>query len=314
MSNLERKCHIGIDVSKANLDVYIHPLGKSFKVSNDLKGMRALKKNLPKEVELVVMEATGGYEQAIARFLSDAKFPISVVNPRQVRDFAKAMGTLAKTDKIDGKIIALFGERIQPPVKAPVEKNQQELADHRSRRTQLVEMLVMEKNRLSKAPIVIKKSIEKTINFLEKELNAIEQILRKLIADDVEWSKKDKLLREIPGVGPTVSLTLLAALPELGKLNGKQISALVGVAPFNRDSGVYTGGRSVWGGRGSVRAVLYMGALVASKTNVKIKAFYDRLCAAGKVKKVALTACMRKLLIIMNAMIKSGKAWQPDFV
>lgn len=314
MSNLEKKCYVGIDVSKATLDIHIHPLGKSFKVSNDSKGIRELKKSLPKAVTLIVMEATGGYEQLVARTLSNAKFPISVVNPRQVRDFAKAMGKLAKTDKIDGQLIALFGEKIEPPIKPPVEIKQQELADQRARRKQIVEMLVMEKNRLSKAPSVIKKSIEKFINFLEKELNALEQVLRKLIDNNVDWSKKDKLLQGIQGVGPTVSLTLLASLPELGKLNAKQISALVGVAPFNRDSGVFIGGRSVWGGRSSVRAVLYMAALVASKTNVKIKTFYDRLCTAGKPKKVALTACMHKLLIIMNAMIKSGREWQPNFV
>jgi transposase len=312
MSKLISKYYVGIDVSKNSLDVYIHPLGKSLKVSNDPKGIKELKKSLPKQVTLIVMEATGGYEQLVARTLSEVGLPIAVVNPRQVRDFAKAMGQLAKTDKIDGRIIALFAEKIQPPAKAPVNAKQQELADQRARRRQIVDMLVMEKNRLYKAPPVVKKGIEKSIKFLEKELKLLEAILQQKISEDPVWSKKDKLLRSISGVGSTVSLTVLSTLPELGKLDHRKISALVGVAPFNRDSGVYVGGRSVFGGRGSVRSALYMAALVASRTNPKIKAFYERLCASGKAKKVALTACMHKLLIIMNAMIKSETAWQPS--
>lgn len=314
MSNLESKCYVGIDVSKGSLDVYIHPASKSLKVSNDPAGITELKKALPKKVTLIVMEATGGYERLVARALFDAGLPVSIANPRQVRDFAKAMGQLAKTDKIDGRLIALFGEKIEPPIKAPVDIKQQELEDQRARRKQIVEMIIMEKNRLDKASSIVKKGIEKTIKFLNKELNTLNQDLQKKISEDPEWSKKNTLLQSIKGVGPAVSLALLAALPELGTLDAKKISALVGVAPFNRDSGVYIGGRSVWGGRASVRAALYMAALVATRTNPKIEAFYKRLCESGKAKKVALTACMHKLLIIMNAMIKAETTWQAELV
>lgn len=314
MSDLESKCYVGIDVSKSSLDVYIHPSSKSLKVSNDPAGITELKKELSQKVTLIVMEATGGYEKLVARTLSNAGLPISVVNPRQVRDFAKAMGQLAKTDKIDGRLIALFGEKIQPAIKPPVDIKQQELEDQRARRKQIVEMIVMEKNRSDKASSIVKKGIEKTIKFLNKELNALNRALQKKISEDSDWSKKDALLQSIKGVGPAVSLALLAALPELGTLDAKKISALVGVAPFNRDSGVYIGGRSVWGGRASVRAALYMAALVATRTNPKIESFYKRLCQSGKAKKVALTACMHKLLIIMNAMIKAETTWQAELV
>jgi transposase len=202
---------------------------------------------------LVVLEATGGYEKLAGRLLSEDDIPISIVNPRQVRDFAKAIGQLAKTDVIDGKIIALFAEKIEPPAKQLANDKQQELIDLKSRRRQLVEMITMEKNRLVKSSKFIKKSLEKTIKFLEKELKAMDQKLKVNISEDLVWSKKDALLQSIKGVGPVVSTTLIADLPELGTLSHKKISALVGVAPFNRDSGAYVGGRTVWGGRASVR-------------------------------------------------------------
>jgi len=314
MNDTASKVYVGVDVSKSSLDAYIHPLGKAFKVSNDQAGLTKLKEALPKTVTLVVFEATGGYEKLAAQTLSKANIPIAVVNPRQVRDFAKAMGKLAKTDSIDGRIIAIFAEKVEPPAKPAVSDKQQALADQRARRKQLVEMIVMETNRLYTASSAIRKSIEKIIKILKKELAAIDKQLKDNISKDPEWSQKDKLLQSIKGVGAVVSTTVLAELVELGSLDHKKISALVGVAPFNRDSGVYVGGRTVWGGRSSVRSALYMAALVASKNNPQIKRFYDRLCAAGKKKKVALTACMHKLLITMNAVVKSNTPWQPDYV
>lgn len=312
MTSLSEKIYVGLDVSSTTLDVYIRPMGLSLKVSNDEIGIQKLKDHLPEKIDLLVLEATGGYEKLTARLLSADNIPVAIVNPRQVRDFAKATGQLAKTDATDGKIIALFAEKIEPPVKQLANEKQQELMDFKSRRKQLVEMITMEKNRLGKSSKTIKKSLEKTIKFLVGELKAMDQKLEKNISEDPQWSKKDELLQSIIGVGPVLSTTLIADLPELGTLNHKKIAALVGVAPFNRDSGAYVGGRTVWGGRASVRATLYMAALVASKKNPQIKVFYERLCANGKKKKVALTACMHKLLIIMNAMIKTNTAWQFD--
>lgn len=310
MSNLSEKVYVGMDVSSTNLDVYIRPIGQSLKVANDETGIRKLKKQLPKKIDLVVLEATGGYEKLAFKLLSAEGIPVAIVNPRQVRDFAKAMGQLAKTDAIDGKIISLFAEKIEPATKALSDEKQEELTELRSRRKQLVEMITMEKNRLGKSSKPTRDSIEKTLKFLHKELKTIEQKLQTNIAANPEWSKKDKLLQSIVGVGPVLSTTIISDLPELGTLTHKKISALVGVAPFNRDSGAYVGGRTVWGGRASVRATLYMAALVASKKNPQIKHFYERLCARGKKKKVALTACMHKLLIIMNSMIKTNTIWR----
>jgi transposase len=314
MNELETKVYVGVDVSKAYLDVYIHPTGQTLKVSNDEMGIQQFIDLLIKQpAALIVLEATGGYEKTIARALEKTKQPISVVNPRRVRDFAKALGQLAKTDKIDSHVLALFAEKIQPTPRPLKSLNQQALADLKARRKQLVDMITMEKNRLDKANSSIRKGIEKTIKFLEKELKAIDEKLSEAIQEDPEFSRKDKMLRDIKGVGPVLSITLLADLSELGELNHKKIAALVGVAPFNRDSGTFTGGKTVWGGRGSVRSALYMATLAATRFNPQIKMFYERLCKAGKAKKVALTACMHKLLIIMNAIIKSGIPWKSDF-
>lgn len=310
MASQEDKIYIGVDVSKNNLDVYIHPLKQELRFSNDKEGLKKLLKSLPKKVKLIVFEATGGYERLAVQMLSKAKKPVAVVNPRQVRDFAKAMGKLAKTDGIDAAVIALFAEKIEPPLKAPVDEKQQQLADYRARRKQLIDIIVMEKNRLHQSSKVIKKSIEKTISFLNRELESIDEMLRKNISEDPEWSRKDKLLQSVRGVGPVVSATLITELPELGAFKHKQISALVGVAPFNQDSGARVGHRKVWGGRAPIRSILYMATLSACRVNPQIKAFYQRLCASGKKKKVALTACMRKLLVIMNAMLKTNQAWR----
>lgn len=308
------KIYVGVDVSKLKLDVSIQPLGQNFIFSNDKAGYKKLLFKLPKHITLAVFEATGGYEKEAARALSAAGIQIAIVNPRQVRDFAKATGKLAKTDKIDSDIIALFATKIEPRQTILSNKKQQELSELRSRRKQLVEMLGMEKHRLDMAGKAIGKGIKKTITFLERELELVDLKLKKHIYEDDNLSKKDKILQSVIGVGPVLSATLLAELPELGQLNRKKIAALVGVAPFNRDSGKYAGSRTVWGGRSSIRSVLYMAALVASKKNPRIKAFYDKLCTAGKAKKVALVACMHKLLSILNVMIKTGEMWRGNML
>lgn len=303
------KVYVGVDVSKPTLDVFILPTGQHFTFTNDNAGYKELIHNLPNMVNLVVFEATGDYEREAAKAITTAGLSVAIVNPRQVRDFAKALGKLAKTDKIDGKIIALFAEKIVPRETVLVDSKQQKLSDLLSRRKQVVDMITMEKNRLGKASKSIDKTINKSITFLEKQLQKLEEKLQKHIDADERLAQKDKVLRSVKGVGPVLSTTLIAELPELGQLNRKQIAALVGVAPFNRDSGTYKGSRAVWVGRASVRSILYMLALVASRNNSVIKAFYDKLCAAGKAKKVAIVACMRKLLLILNAMTKNNTMW-----
>lgn len=312
MSEQEQKIYVGIDVAKHHLDVYINATKRVVKVSNDQAGIQELITILSEQppITLIILEATGGYERLVARTLEEANFSIRIINPRQVRDFAKALGQLAKTDRVDCRILALFAEKVEPSAKSLRTKEQQNLVDLKTRRKQLVDMITMEKNRLDKANPDMQKQIEKTINFLQKQLKTIDKKLSQAIQIDPNLSKKNELLRSVKGVGPVVSATLLAELPELGTLTAKKIAALVGVAPFNRDSGNFVGGRTVWGGRSSVRATLYMAALVATKFNPQIKVFYDRLCKAGKAKKVALTACMHKLLVILNAIVKSAIPWQ----
>jgi transposase len=240
--------------------------------------------------------------------------PVVVVNPRQVRDFAKATGKLAKTDALDAQTLAHFAEVIRPELRPLPDEQTQALAAILARRRQLVEMLTAEKNRLASARTSVRKSLRTHITWLERELSHTDRDLAHAIRESPVWREKEELLQSAPGVGPVVTSTLLANLPELGTLTGKQIAALIGVAPFNRDSGTLRGTRTVWGGRAQVRAVLYMGTLVATRFNPVIRAFYQRLCAAGKPKKVALTACMRKLLIILNAMLKHRTPWRPELV
>ena len=253
----------------------------------------------------MLMEASGGLELPLVAALAVEALPVVVVNPRQVRDFARATGKLAKTDTLDAAVLAHFGEAVRPPVRPLRDSEAQLLNSLVARRHQLVTMLVSEKNRLSAATTVaVRPSIEAHIEWLVRELNDLDTDLRRRIQRSPVWREKDDLLCTVPGVGPQVSLTLLAYLPELGTLDRRQIAALVGVAPFNRDSGTMRGRRTVWGGRARVRASLYMGALTASRYNPVIRDFYQRLLAAGKPKKVALTACMRKLLVILNSMLK----------
>jgi transposase len=312
MSINSYKNHIGIDVSKKNLDVCVRSTGEIFQVSNDLEGFKALKTQLkPYPKALVVLEATGGFESALVQFLQKNKKAVAVVNPRQVRDFAKALGRLAKTDKIDASVIAYFGEVVKPEAKALESADALLLKEMQQRRTQLVGMLTMEKNRFRQASSAeLKKSIQALIKLLEKQLKEIEQALTKQVANNPEWSAKKALLQGINGVGETTATIMLAALPELGQASHKEIAALVGVVPYNRDSGQYKGERSIFGGRANVRASLYMATLVGTRCNPILKAFYEKLCKAGKKKKVALVACMHKLLRIMNAMLRNNTAWQ----
>ena len=305
---------VGIDVSKAQLDVAVRPDGR-FTVPNDEAGIAQVIARLSAEPPArVVVEATGGFEMPLAGALAAAGVPVVVVNPRHVRDFAKAAGKLAKTDTLDAQILARFAEVMRPELRPLPDEQTQTLAAILTRRRQLVEMLTAEKNRLGSARKAVRKSLQTHITWLERELTQTDSDLAQAIRESPVWREKDDLLRSTPGVGPVLTTTLLADLPELGSLTGKQIAALVGVAPLNRDSGTLRGKRTVWGGRAPIRAALYMAALVASRFNPVIRAFYQRLCAAGKAKKVALTACMRKLLIILNAMLKHRTPWRAELV
>ena len=301
---------VGIDVSKAQLDVAVRPTGKRWTLPYDQTGIEGL---IPQIVDLepalVLLEATGGLELPLVAALAAAALPVVVVNPRQVRDFAKATGTLAKTDTLDAGVLAHFADAVRPEVRPLKDAETQVLNSLTARRRQVMTMLVSEKNRLGTAIGAVSPRIEAHIAWLEQELSDLDKGLRQTLRRSPVWREKDDLLRTVPGVGEQISLTLLANLPELGALNRRQIAALVGVAPYNRDSGALRGKRAVWGGRSRVRAVLYMGALVASRHNPAIRDFYQRLLAAGKPKKVALVASMRKLLVILNGMLKHGSPW-----
>ena len=303
--------YVGVDVAKAQVDVAVRPAEDGWMVANDDAGIKHLVSKLKTlEPALVVMEASGGLELPLVAALAAEELPVVVVNPRQVRDFAKATGKLAKTDALDAAVLAHFGEAVKPPVRPLRDAETQALNSLAARRHQVMSMLVSERNRLSVAVPAVRPRIEAHIEWLQGELDDLDKDLRQTLRQSPVWREKDDLLRSVPGVGPQVSLTLLAYLPELGTLNRKQIAALVGVAPFNRDSGTLRGRRTVWGGRARVRASLYMGALVASRYNPVISAFYQRLLAAGKPKKLALTACMRKLLVILNSMLRHRSTWR----
>lgn len=306
---------VGIDVSKEKLDVGIRPTAKRLTVANNDSGITNLVDHLRKvNPTLVVLEATGGLELKTVTALATASLPVVVVNPRQVRDFAKATGKLAKTDTIDADVMASFAEAVQPEIRALPDQATEELSALVTRRRQIVEMLTAEKNRLGTSPRHIRPEIKAHISWLKERLKNLDDSLNKTIRKSPICREKDDLLKSMPGVGPVVSFTLLADLPELGSLNRKQIAALVGVAPFCRDSGTFKGKRTVWGGRANVRATLYMGALAATRHNPSIREFYQRLIRAGKAPKVALTASMRKLLTILNAMVRHQAHWQIDYI
>jgi transposase len=303
-----QKFYIGIDVSKDQLDIFVLPTKEYLHFENTASGIKQLLKFVQQFPDvLVAMESTGGYEKSAALSLAKAGQAVAVVNPKRVRDLAKSKGKLAKTDRIDAEMIALFAADNQLAPNVLYDENQQKLEEFSARRRQLVGMITMEKNRLDKVSAEIKKSIKKVIKLLEKELADINAILEKSIQSKAEYARKNELLQSVKGIGTVVATVLIAELPELGQLKAKQISALVGLAPFNHDSGRLRGKRAIRGGRASVRQALYMAALVATRHNPVIKAFYQRLCIAGKKKKLALTACMHKLVIIINAILKSNQ-------
>ena len=304
---------IGIDVSKGRLDVAMRPSGQSHSVSNDEAGIKALIQHFGEtQAALIVLEASGGIERDLTQALVAAELPVVVVNPRQVRDFAKAIGQLAKTDTIDAMVLARFAEAVRPAVRPLPDDITWELRALVARRRQLSDMIVAETNRLRGASKAVKKRIDAHIRWLDSELQRVDKDLDQSIRQSPIWKEKEDLLKSVPGVGPVISRSLIANLPELGQLNGKQIAALVGIAPLNRDSGTLRGRRMIWGGRAAVRGMLYMAALVASRRNSVIRAFYTRLRNAGKAPKVALVACMRKLLTILNAMIKHKTHWSEN--
>jgi transposase len=308
---VENKTVVGIDVSKATLDVALLPSGEVLQVANDAAGIEELAKKL-KEADLVVMEATGGYETAVATTLAAGGLRVAVVNPRQIRDFAKATGRLAKTDRIDARVIAAFGEAIEPEIVRLRDEDARELEAMLVRRRQLVAMRVQEVNRLGLMQGAVRKGIKQHIAWLEKEINKLDVDLTAGLRSSPAWRAKDELLRSFKGVGSITSSTLLIALPELGELDRRAIAALVGLAPFNRDSGVMRGRRSIYGGRSHVRTVLYMAATTAIRSNPVIGDFYQRLKSRGKPHKVAMVACMRKMLTILNAMVRQSTPWTPE--
>jgi transposase len=304
---------VGIDVSKDSLDVAVLPDGESWSIRNCEREIPSLVERLGRIAPiLIVLEATGGLEILVASALGLASLPVVIVNPRQARDFAKATGKLAKTDAIDAKVLALFGQVLRPEPRPLKDEQLQELNALFTRRSQLVVMLTAEKNRLSSSPKPIRNDIQQHILWLEKRIEEINETLKRRIKESPLWREKDELLRSVPGVGPVFSTSLLTKLPELGTIKAKKISALVGVAPLNCDSGKQRGKRITWGGRASLRSALYMATLSAIRYNPVIKAFYQRLIAAGKMKKVAITACMHKLLTILNAIVRDSTPWNPQ--
>lgn len=301
---------VGIDVAKELLDIAVRPGDQAWRVGHDDRGIASVVERLAgMSPAVVVLEATGGMEVALVSALAAAGLPVVVVNPRQVRDFARATGKLAKTDALDAQALARFAEGVRPAPRPLPDEAERELQALLARRRQVLEMLVAEKNRWGSATPRIRPRIQEVMGLLERQLGQVDEALQRLIQGSPLWREKDDLLRSAPGVGPVLATSLLAHLPELGQLTRQQIAALVGVAPLNRDSGRLRGRRSVWGGRAPVRAVLYMATLVATRFNPAIRPFYRRLLQAGKPKKVALVAAMRKLLTILNAMMRDRKRW-----
>ncbi len=302
---------VGIDVSKTSLDVALRPSQQQLQVPNTPEGIASLGQSLSEfKIQQVILEATGGLEQAAALSLHQLGMTVSVINPRQGRDFARATGQLAKTDAIDAQVLAHFGEALRPAATVFASQTERELQALISRRRQLVEMLSAEKNRRSTAQTNVEADVEAHIEWLQKRIKQLDGEIKTLSQSQDQWQAQLKLVQSVPGIGPVIATTLIASLPELGQLSDKRLSALVGVAPLNRESGSYRGKRRIWGGRADVRAVLYMGALVGVRHNPVLKAFYERLLAKGKAKKVALTACMHKLLRMLNAIVRDQKPWK----
>jgi transposase len=302
---------VGIDVSKAWLDVAVHNQPIEFRVNNNDIGILELVKRLIElQPALVVLEPTGGFEMLVIAEMTNAGLPVAVVNGKRVRDFARATGQLAKTDKLDAKVLAYFAAVIRPPVRALRSKDEEYLTGLLTRRRQIIDMLTMERNRLVTVRAKMRSDIEAHVEWLGKSLTELNTEIEDFVKGSPAWKEKDALLQSVPGVGPVTSATMLGMLPELGKLNRQEIAALVGVAPVNKDSGNQKGRRKVSGGRADVRSVLYMAALAAKRFNPVLAKFYDKLVKSGKEKKVALTACMRKLLVILNSMMRTNEPWR----
>jgi transposase len=302
---------IGVDVCKRFLDIHLYPTGKSWRVPNTIVGLLSVRSQLPEpeQIKRVVLESTGGYEREAALWLTQVGYPVAVINARQGRNFARAMNQQAKTDQVDAQVLALFGDRIIPPVRPLATEAQQQLDDLVTRRRQLVDILTAERNRMAMLRGKAQANVERHIEWLNEQIQELDGEIEAQIQANQAWRQTQKLVLSVPGVGKVMAATLLSALPELGQLGHKQIAALVGVAPFNCDSGQMKGKRRVFGGRANVRQVLFMATMVAVRYNPVLKAFYERLLERGKLKKVALVACMHKLLTILNAIVKQGKAW-----
>jgi transposase len=302
---------VGIDVSKSGLDVAVHEQAEVWRVSNEAAGLASLVKTLKKlKPQLIVLEPTGGFEMLVVAELSRAGLPVAVVNAKRVRDFAKATGQFAKTDKLDARVLAHFAAAVRPEVRSLRSEEEEQLTALLTRRRQVLEMLTVEKNRRVTVRAKMKADLEAHIHWLSNHLKELDGEIEDFVKGSPLWKEKDTLLQSVPGVGPVTSATMLGMLPELGLLNRQKIAALVGVAPLNKDSGRKQGKRRIFGGRGDVRSVLYMAALSAKKHNPFIRTFYNRLIQHGKEKKVALTACMRKLLVILNAMLRTNQPWR----
>jgi len=302
---------VGIDVSKAWLDIAVHESSVEFRVDNNSIGISDLIQRVKKlKPTLIVIEPTGGFEITVVAEMLGAELPVVVMNARRIRNFARATGQLAKTDKLDARVLAHFAAAIRPPLRALPNEEEVQLTALLTRRRQVVEMLTVEKNRLVTVRSKMRADIEAHVEWLKRSLNELDQEIEDFVKDSPVWKEKDALLQSVPGVGPVTSATLLGMLPELGKLNRQEIAALVGLAPINKDSGKKQGKRRVFGGRAAVRNVLYMCAMAAKKFNPVLAKFYEKLLKAGKEKKVALTACMRKLLVILNSMMRTNEPWR----
>jgi transposase len=311
---METPVFVGIDISKKHLDIFLTPTDTSFTVPNTEAGIVKLAARLRQVApQIILLEATGGYEFLAVAALREAGLPACFINPRQVRDFARSLGILAKTDRIDARVLAQFAEKLRPEPRPLPDAQQQELKHLMVRRRQLLEMIQMEQNRLQISHFPrVKQSIQAALQALKEQLRQLDRDIDDFFRRYPVWLDQNQLLRSVPGVGPQTSLSIMAWLPELGNLNRREIAALVGVAPFNRDSGAWRGKRSIRGGRPQVRRALYMATLAAMRFNAVIRTFYQRLLLNGKAKKLALTACMRKLLTMLNAMMKNHQPWLPQ--
>lgn len=306
---------VGVDVSKDSLDVYFLAVSETLRYANNAAGIEKLRERLQRDLyPAVVCEATGSYEQLMAKTLNAQGIRVSVVNPRPIRDLARGFNQLAKTDALDARMIAKYGELTTPTATVFASEQDEELKAWVTRRTQLVEMLSAEKNRRRQLKGLAKEEVNEHIDWLKERISKLDKKIKELCESKVEWRERQELLESVKGIGPVISSSLLVLLPELGQLNRGKITALVGLAPFNRDSGRYRGKRRIWGGRSAVRTLLYLAAMSAIRYNPPIRAYYEHLLAKGKLRKVAIVACARKMLLCLNAMVKANEPWQDDKV